>query len=309
MGKVAVLGSFVVDLMARSDHLPLPGETVIGTYFKYGPGGKGSNQAVAAHRSGASTTLITRIGDDLFSSIPLRFYSSEGMSTEFVYQDQKQMTGNALILVDQGTGENSILVTPGACEHFETNEVDRAAEVLSDCEVFLTQLEINTEVIPVALSYVKAHGGLCVLNPAPVKEIDPELIGLFDIVTPNEIEASLLTGIEVQDRCSALQAAKAFQAMGVKDVVITLGDEGAFLLDRHGNSELVPPLKVEVVDTTGAGDAFTGGLVTALSEGKALKTSLRFASATAALCVTKIGTAPAMPHREEIEQLLDSCRG
>lgn len=306
MNKVVVLGSFVVDLMARADHLPVPGETVIGSFFKYGPGGKGSNQAVAAHRSGSDVKLITKVGNDLFAHIPLDFYKKEGMDTTFVFQDGRYMTGNALILVDEHTSQNSILVTPGACEQISSEEIDQAAEVLTACNVFLTQLEINLDVIPKAVSLARSNHGITVLNPAPVKEVDPSLIGLFDIVTPNEIEASLLTGIQVTDFTSAEKAAKVFQGMGVKDVIITIGKQGAFVIERTGESYSVTPMDVDVIDTTGAGDAFSGGLVTALAEGKPLKEAVMFATATASLCVTSIGTAPSMPQRAEIENLLSS---
>jgi ribokinase len=307
--KVVVLGSFVVDLMGRSHHLPAPGETVMGSFFRIGPGGKGSNQAVAAHRAGADVHLITKLGKDVFRSVALDFYTDEGMDCSYIFEDEQEMTGAALILVDENTSENSILVHSGACGAITAAEVQKADDLLSSCGILLCQLEINLEVVPAAVERVHEHGGLAVLNPAPAKEIDSAYIGMFDLVTPNEIEASILTGVTVTDLASARMAADQFNRMGVADVIITLGSQGAFIKPRAKNGgenegHIIPAFPVNVVDTTGAGDAFNGALVTALAEGQALENAAEFAMAAAALSVTKIGTAPAMAYRADIEKLL-----
>ncbi len=306
--KVVVLGSFVVDLMGRSDHLPVPGETVMGSFFKLGPGGKGSNQAVAAHRAGADVHLLTKVGTDVFRSVALDFYQAEGMDCSYIFEDEENSTGVALILVDEHTSENSILVHSGACANIAQNEVHKADFLFSNCKILLCQLEINLDVMPYAVETVHRNGGLTVLNPAPARKIDPAFIGMFDLVTPNEIEASILTGVEVKDIGSAEQAAQVFNSMGVADVIITMGSQGAYVKAAGNYGKMLPACKVDVVDSTGAGDAFNGGLVTALAEGKSLEDAARFAMATAGLSVTKIGTAPSMPHRQEIDRLMEKLR-
>lgn len=304
--KITVLGSFVVDLMGRAEHLPVPAETVKGNFFRMGPGGKGSNQAVASHRAGGDVALITKVGNDAFASVAIDFYQSEGMDTRFVFTDAEFGTGAALILVDEHDSQNMILVYPGACAHLSVKEIQSAREVLEHSSVLLAQLETNLDILPLAVSMVHGHGGVAILNPAPAQVVDAGLIGLFDIVTPNEVEASALTGISVVDKFSADKAAEAFMGMGVKHVVITMGGRGAFVKMQSGKSHLFPAFPADVVDTTGAGDAFNGGLATALAEGFDLLRAVEFASATAALSVTKVGTAPAMPYRREIDACLVS---
>lgn len=305
-GMVTVLGSFVVDLMARSPHIPVQGETVKGSVFKMGPGGKGSNQAVAAHRSGGNVTLITKVGLDVFGKVAKDFYVGEGMDTTYVFEDSTLSTGIALIMVDEHTSQNSITVVPGACGAIRDEEMALSSPVLDQTMILMSQLETNLDILAPAVQRVHAHGGMAILNPAPapVEKLDNGFIGMFDLVTPNETEASILTGIEVVDRVSAHKAALALQEMGVKDVIITLGKMGCYLLSSAGESLLFPTLEVKVVDTTGAGDAFNGGLATALSKGQDLKRSILFATAVASLSVTKVGTAPAMPSAAEVSDFL-----
>lgn len=305
-GKVTVLGSFVVDLMARSPHIPVPGETVKGSIFKMGPGGKGSNQAVAAHRCGGNVTLITKVGRDVFGKVALDFYHGEGMDTQFVFEDDALSTGIALIMVDEHTAQNSITVVPGACGAISEEEIQRAFPVLDETAILVSQLETNLDILAPAVKRVHQHGGMAILNPAPAPQtpLDDSFIGMFDVVTPNETEASFLTGIEVVDRQSAHKAAQVLQKKGAKDVIITLGKMGCFLLDSEGQALLFPTMDVKVVDTTGAGDAFNGGLSTALSQGKDLRQAIYVATAVASLSVTKVGTAPAMPTEEELAQFL-----
>jgi len=305
-GKVTVLGSFVVDLMARSPHIPVPGETVKGSIFKMGPGGKGSNQAVAAHRCGGDVTLITKVGKDVFGTVALDFYRGEGMETQFVFEDETLSTGIALIMVDEHTSQNSITVVPGACGAISELEMQRAFPILDETAILVSQLETNLDILEPAVKRVHQHGGMAILNPAPAPQtpLDDSFIGMFDVVTPNETEAGFLTGIEVLDRESAHKAAQVLQQKGVQDVIITLGKMGCYLLDSEGHSALFPTMDVKVVDTTGAGDAFNGGLATALSQGKGLKDAIYIATAVASLSVTKVGTAPAMPTEDELAHFL-----
>lgn len=303
---VTVLGSFVVDLMARSKHIPGQGETVKGSFFKMGPGGKGSNQAVAAHRSGGSVVLVTKVGKDLFGTLATDFYTAEQMDTRFIFEDAELSTGIALIMVDEQTSQNSITVVPGACGAITKEEMLQAEVALEHTSVLVTQLETNLDIVPDAVARVHANGGIAILNPAPAQALDRAFISLFDLVTPNESEAATLTSIAVVDRSSAQEAAEAFMAMGVRDVIITMGSQGSFLLQQDGTALMFPIMEVDAIDTTGAGDAFNGSLATALAEKKSLPEAVFFATAAAALSVTKMGTAPSMPMRHEIDAFLAS---
>lgn len=306
MGKpIVVFGSFVVDLTSRSNALPVPGQTVLGQSFKMGAGGKGSNQAVAAHRAGANVTLVTKIGRDVFGQVALDFYQNEGMRTDYILQDDERETGVALIMVDSGSAQNEIVVVPGACGNITAQDVEKCRPLIESASILLLQLEINFDALYRVIDIAHAAGVKIILNPAPASPLPPEVLKKIDVITPNETEAQLLTGVCVQDAQDAQRAAQVFLDQGVKNVVITLGALGAFATDGV-RSELLPRLKVDAIDTTGAGDAFNGGFVTALSEGADLFEALRFGNATGALSVTRLGTAPSMPRREEILNLLHS---
>lgn len=301
--KIVIMGSFVVDLMGRAPHLPQPGETVKGSTFKMGPGGKGSNQAIAAKRAGANIDIISKVGDDVFGEIAINNFRQEGFNTGYIFKDISNQTGAALILVDDVTGENSILVTLGACSNITRDDLEKAKHIIQEADIFVTQLETNISAIEQCIKWAHEYGVQVVLNPAPIQDIDNTILTMVDIITPNEVEASELTGIDVNSVEDARKAADILQNKGVKNVVITLGSKG--VLVREGNrEEMIESFKVNTVDTTGAGDAFNGGLVTALSEEKTIIQAAKFANALAALSVTKIGTAPAMPFREEIDEFI-----
>ncbi|HEY9159611.1 MAG TPA: ribokinase [Desulfomonilia bacterium] len=303
--RVTVMGSFIVDLMARAHHLPVHGETVKGTHFMIGPGGKGSNQGVAACRSGSSVTMITKIGTDQFSSIALNSFRKEGMSTAFVFEDARYPTGTALIMVDENTSENQIIVTPGACDHISEAEIESAGTHIGGSKVLLTQLETNIEALAKAIQIAHSKGVKVILNPAPapLSPLPDELLSMIDILTPNETEASVMSGIKVSTFEDAEKAAGMIKRKGIKTVIITMGGKGAFVSTQTAEYK-IDPFKVNVLDTTGAGDAFNGGLATALAEGMDIHDAVQFANATGALSVTKLGTAPSMPYRNEIDELL-----
>lgn len=303
--KITVLGSFVVDLMARSSHLPVAGETVKGSIFKLGPGGKGSNQGVAAQRAGADVTMVTKIGKDDFSEIALKSFMKEGMDTRLVFQDDKLSTGAALILVDENTSENEIVVIPGACSNITDGDIETAREAIEGSSVFMTQLETNVDAVEKAINIAHSKGVKVILNPAPVQEIPKELYNKIDFFTPNEVEASILSGVTIENIEDARKAAQIFINRGTENVIITLGSKGALVVTRSGD-EFIESYKVNAVDTTGAGDAYNGGFATALAEGKDIFEAARFASAVGALSVTKIGTAPAMPYRDEIDKFIQN---
>lgn len=309
MGKpIVVFGSFVVDLTSRSAGLPVPGQTILGSWFKYGPGGKGSNQAVAAHRAGADVTLVTKLGRDLFADVALDFYRAEGMCADYILRDDERSTGVALILVDEQSAQNEIVVVPGACQNITPEDVARCRTLIEGASILLLQHEINADAQRAAIDIAHAAGVRIVLNPAPAMPVPDEVLAMIDIVTPNETEAQALTGIAVTDEAQAARAARVFLDKGVKNVVITMGALGVYVTDgRRG--EMLPRLEVKAIDTTGAGDAYNGGFVTALSEGRDLFEAARYGNATGALSVTKLGTAPAMPTREEIDRLVRESYG
>ena len=303
MGKVTVFGSFVVDLMARTPHLPAPGETVRGTMFRMGAGGKGFNQAVAAHKAGADVTVVTKLGRDSFADIALKTMKELGMDDSHLLFSDADPTGIALITVDEKTGQNEIVVVPGALNSISDEEVLSFKTQIAESEYLLLQLEIDLNADLFAARAAHDLGCKVILNSAPYAPVSDAFFRCCYMVTPNEVEAEELTGIAVKDEASAAKAADYFHAKGVKVVVITLGDRGVFV-SAEGRKTLIPAFHVDAVDTTGAGDAFSGGLLAGLSEGMALWEAVRFGQATAALSVQKLGTTPAMPWREDIDRFL-----
>ena len=303
MGKrVLVYGSFVVDLTSRSNSLPVPGQTVLGNSFKLGPGGKGSNQAVAAHRAGADVTFVTKLGDDVFARTALDFYEKEGIDTSHILIGKDMETGAALILVDEENGQNQIVVVIGACGKITPEDIEQARPLIKGADYLLLQLEINFDALFQIIHIAHQAGVQIILNPAPAAVIPEEIFSMIHIITPNETEAQALTGVVVNNETDARRAAEILLQKGVQNVVITMGALGAYATDGI-RSERLPRIPVEAVDTTGAGDAFNGGLVMALAEGMDLFTALRYGNVTGALSVTELGTAPAMPRRKQIDML------
>ena len=298
--KIVVVGSFNMDLTAYMERMPRPGETVGGHRFKTGPGGKGSNQAVAAARLGAEVTFIGRVGEDVFAQAALDFWKQEGINTEFVVRDPDHATGVAPIWVDD-KGENSIVVVLGSNLVMTHTDVDRAAEVIAGADVLIVQLEINYDIVEYAMKVAKAKGVKTILNPAPAGKLAPEVVALADYLTPNETELEVLSGKSGDYATTA----RSLLTREGQMAVVTLGSKGAMWLNESGQGT-ISTFKVNVVDTTGAGDAFNGGFAVALGEGKSLIEAIRFGNATAGLSVTKPGTAPSMPSRAEVEALLAS---
>jgi len=298
--SITILGIFAGDTVYRADRLPHMGETLLGRGFQLGPGGKGSNQAVAAARAGGDVRFITRLGDDAFAAIARKVWADAGVTPD-VTIDQGSHTGAAMIFVDAATGQNAIIVAPGAAGRISLDDVEGRATAIAASRVFLTQLEQPLPPALRALEIARSGGAMTVLNPAPATDLPPQMLALCDLVTPNESEAEGLTGIRVTDPASAEAAARALRAQGAGAVIVTLGAQGA-LYHGAGQTLHVPPMSLgPVVDTTGAGDAFNGGLVAALSEGQPMAQALRFATATAALSVTRAGAAASMPQRYEID--------
>ena len=302
--KVTVFGSFVVDLMARAPRLPVPGETVLGSFFKQGAGGKGFNQGIAAHKSGGDVTMITKLGRDSLAAVATDAMDSVGLSKDHLFYSETEPTGVALISVDENTSQNEIIIVPGACATISDEDIASVADRIKESAYLLLQLEVNQDANEKVAALAKAAGVKVIVNTAPYSPVTDEFLSGCYLVTPNEVEAEELTGICVSDLESADKAAKVFKDKGVQNVVITLGSRGVYV-NEDGKSEIVPAYKVNAIDTTGAGDAFNGGLLTALSEGKTISEAARFANALAAISVQRIGTTPSMPTRAEIDKFLE----
>lgn len=300
---VVILGIYVADLAFRAPRQPVMGETIMGTSFAMGPGGKGSNQTIAAARAGANVTFITKLGKDNFGDAALALYAKEGV-TALAPQDPKISTGAAYIFVQDGTGSNAIIVVPGAAGTIGVSDVEANAQVISNAQVFMTQLEQPIPAAIRALEIAKAAGVITIFNPAPAAPLDDSIYRLCDYVTPNESEASMLTGVTVTDLASARKAADVLLAKGAGAALITLGGQGSLLHSRDQSIHIPIFSAGKVIDTTGAGDAFNGGFAAALARGEAPEAAARFGSATAGISVTRLGTAPSMPHLDEINALL-----
>ena len=302
-GHIAILGVFVADTAYRADRAPKMGETIMGNSFVLGPGGKGSNQAVAAARAGGETHFISKLGRDVFAEMAFAIWKEAGVQPA-VTQHDDGYTGAAYIFVEEATGNNAIIVCPGVAATISPADIEAHTDLISSAAVFVTQLEQPIDAALRALHIAKDGGATTILNPAPAAELPTEIFSLCDYVTPNESEAEGITGIAVTDVASAERAAEAFLDLGVGTALITLGENGAVFRSRDTTVH-VPAFKAgPVVETTGAGDAFNGGFAVALSEGMSGEDAVRFAAATAGISVTRPGTAPSMPSRKEIDALL-----
>ena len=300
--RVVILGIFVADTAYRAERQPRMGETILGRSFVLGPGGKGSNQSVAAAMAGAETHFITRLGRDAFADIAMATWGKAGVHPAVTRSDS--YTGAAYIFIEEATGNNAIIVAAGAAGEISTADVEANAGLIASASVFVTQLEQPIPAAVRALEIARGAGVTTILNPAPAADLPAGMLALCDYVTPNESEAEGLTGLPVTNPDQALAAAKALISKGAGAAVITLGGQGA-LFDDGQQTVHVPVFKAgPVVETTGAGDAFNGGFAAALAGGMAPVDAVRFGSATAGISVTRPGTAPSMPSRAEIEALL-----
>ena len=296
--KIVVVGSFNADLTSYLARMPKPGETVHGDRFVTGAGGKGSNQAVAAARLGAEVTFIGRVGADVFAELAYEIWDAEGVNRDFVSRDDEYATGVAPILVDS-SGENMIVVVLGANTRLTAADIDAARARIAAADVLVTQLEVNLDMVGYALETAKQLGVTTILNPAPAAAIPQTLIDLADYLTPNETELETLSA----SAGDFAAAARSLLTRPDQTAVVTLGAQGAQIVS-NAESLTIPTYAVDVVDTTGAGDAFNAGLAVGLAEGKPLAQAVRFANATAALCVTKPGTARSTPYREAVDALI-----
>jgi ribokinase len=300
--RVLVVGSSNTDMIVRVPRIPRPGETVLGGAFTMAGGGKGANQAVAAARAGGLVTFVARIGDDVFGERALAGFVADGIDTRFVLRTSGAASGVALIDVDD-RGENSISVASGANALLSAADVESAAEAFAAADVVLVQLESPIETVEAAVRKAGERGIPVILNPAPARPLDEGLLSRVSVLTPNENEAELLSGIAVRDEGGVRSAAARLRARGPATVIITMGERGAYA-SSTGFEALVPAFKVQPVDTTAAGDVFNGALAVALAEKRTLKDALRFAQAAAAISVTRPGAQPSAPTRAEIEKTI-----
>lgn len=300
---IVILGVFVADAAYRAERLPRMGETLLGASFALGPGGKGSNQAVAAARAGGRTHFITRLGRDAFADMALSVWNEGGVIPELERSDEP--TGSAFIFVEEASGDNAIIVCPGAARGISAADVDSRADLIAGAAAFMTQLEQPIEAAFRALEIARQGGATTILNPAPAAALPDGMLALCDYATPNETEAEALTGIAVTSVDDARKAAGALLDAGVGAAAITLGENGALFRDARREAH-VPAMRAgPVIETTGAGDAFNGAFAVALAEGADPVDAARFGCAAAAISVTRHGTAPSMPSRDDIDALLD----
>jgi ribokinase len=303
--KIVVVGSSNTDMILKLERIPKPGETILGGEFVTAAGGKGANQAVAAAMAGGAVTFIARVGRDMFGEQAVAGFVASGINVDHVQRD-KIPSGVALIFVAKD-GENSIGVGGGANGKLSPADVKKAKAAFAAASGVIMQLETPLETVQAAADLAHAKGAMVILNPAPAQKLPDALLKKISILTPNETEAELLTGIKVTDDTSCAKAADALLRKGVQTVIITLGSRGSYVATSK-SKQLVPGFKVKPVDTTAAGDTFNGALAVALAEGKSMYEAVRFANAAGAISVTRMGAQPSAPKRSEIEKVLSSTK-
>lgn len=298
MGRIVVIGSSNTDMVVKSKKIPEPGETVIGGSFLMNPGGKGANQAVSAARLKGNVTFVTKTGNDLFGDQAKDLFLEEGIDTRFIVKDLKNPSGVALIAVDEN-GENCIVVAPGSNATLSAYDISDEVYGNDPSDVFLMQLEIPVSTVEYVAQKVAEKGNRVILNPAPARQLSDDLLKSLYVITPNEVEAEILTGIKVSDTLTAEKSAEKLHLKGAANVIITMGDAGAFLLTEKV-TRMIPVVPVKAVDTTAAGDVFNGALAVAISEGKDLEEAVDFANKAASISVTRMGAQASAPYRNEI---------
>ncbi|MEI8226238.1 MAG: ribokinase [Bacteroidota bacterium] len=299
MRRIIVIGSSNTDMVIKSKKLPVPGETILGGVFLMNPGGKGANQAVTAARLGGNVTFVTKTGNDMFGAEAMNIFDNEGIDTRYIIKDAKNPSGVALINVDEN-GENSIVVAPGSNGTLSSYDINDEVFETDPSDLFLMQLEIPVGTVEFVAQKAASNGNRVILNPAPARQLSDDLLCCLYLITPNETEAEILTGIKVHDAITAEKAATKLRDKGVQNVVLTMGASGAFILSG-AISKLVPVIPVKAIDTTAAGDVFNGALAVAISEGKDIEDAVIFANKAASISVTRMGAQASAPYRKEIK--------
>jgi len=295
--KIVVIGSSNTDMVVKSGKLPLPGETILGGIFLMNAGGKGANQAVAAARLGGNVVFVSKVGNDIFGIQIIERLKNENINTEYVFVDEKNPSGTALIMVNDA-GENCIVVAPGANANLLPADITHIKN-LADAEIILMQLEIPMETIETVAKKAKSVLQKLIINPAPAQPLSDELLNGLFLITPNETEAKLLTGITVTDATTASQAAEVFLHKGVENVIITLGRQGAYFQNCNLKLKVNAPV-VQAIDTTAAGDTFNGAIAVALEEKMDWEDALKFSVEASSISVTRMGAQSSVPYRNEI---------
>ena len=301
MTEIVVIGSLNMDLSIRVPRIPLPGETISGGNLITFAGGKGANQAAACAHLGCQVTMVGAVGQDDFGQRMKEGLRKIGVNVSFIREEAAIPSGTAMILVDEA-GENVIVLSPGANSNVRIDPV--VEEIIHSAKILLLQLEIQPEIVIQAINIASDAGVPVLLNPAPAIHLPPEIFSKVDFLIPNETEASIMSGVDVVDIASAERAANLLLERGTRNVIITMGANGAFWATAH-STQVIPAMKINPVDTTGAGDAFIGGFAAALVDGKTIESALHIASAAGALAALKVGAQSSLPNRQELEQFLD----
>ena len=291
--NILVVGSSNTDMVVKTNHLPRPGETVLGGTFFMNPGGKGANQAVAVARLGGQVSFICKTGSDIFGHQSQQLFEEEGIDTSYIFSDPKNPSGVALITVD-AHAENCIVVASGA------SDLAKSEEAIEKADLILMQLEIPMDTVEFVAKMASKKNKRVILNPAPAQTLSATLLRHLYMITPNETEAEMISGVKITDEVSAKKAAQVIMEMGVQNVIVTLGSKGA-LIYCDSMVDMVPAIKVEAVDTTAAGDIFNGALTVALAEGRDLREAVRFACKASAISVTRVGAQSSVPYRNEVD--------
>jgi len=298
-GKILVVGSSNTDMVIKTDHLPRAGETVLGGTFFMNPGGKGANQAVAVARLGGRIAFICKTGSDVFGHQAYQLFEEEGIDISYVFSDTDRPSGVALITVDEN-GENCIVVASGANAHLTPHDISTVETAIDEADFVLMQLEIPIETVEFVAKKAAEKNKKVILNPAPARILSKELLQNLFVITPNETEAEIISGMKITDEASVLEAAERITELGVDNVVITLGSKGAFVYGE-GICEMAPAFRVKAQDTTAAGDIFNGALAVALAEDRSMLDAVRFACKAAAISVTRVGAQSSAPYRNEVD--------
>ncbi|MCF8226251.1 MAG: ribokinase [Bacteroidales bacterium] len=295
--KILVIGSSNTDMVIKTSRFPKPGETILGGDFFMNQGGKGANQAVAVARLHGDVDFICKTGNDLFREQSVTLFRNEGINTEWILSDNVNPSGVALIMVGD-SGENSIVVASGANGSLSPEDIEKVADIILRSDYILMQLEIPVDTVDYVVKLASSKNKKVILNPAPAVDLPQHLLEKLFLITPNRIEAELLSGIKIKDKGTTREAAKILLDKGVEHVIITMGEEGALVFDK--DFEWIPGENVEAADTTGAGDVFNGALTVGLAEGLSMSDAVRFANRAAAISITRFGAIQSIPHRKEL---------
>jgi ribokinase len=298
MTRIIVIGSSNTDMVIKSKKLPVPGETILGGTFLMNPGGKGANQAVAAARLGGKVTFVAKTGNDMFGTEAKQLFDKEGIDSSYIVKDDKNPSGVALINVDEN-GENCIVVASGSNGTLSPSDIDDKVFETGTSDLFLMQLEIPVSTVEFAAQKAAGKGNKVILNPAPARKLSDSLLNCLYLITPNETEAELLTGVNVHDAGTAEKAARILRNKGVQIVIITMGASGAYL-STGAISMMIAVTPVKAIDTTAAGDVFNGALAVAIAEGRNIEDAITFANKAASISVTRMGAQASAPYRREI---------